>query len=150
MIQLETYKGTKTRHTCPACNSKGVFVRYKDERGDYISFDVGRCNRESKCGYHYKPKQFFADNPQAINGSYKAGKRKVTASYGFADKNRSQAEREAQPVTNKPDFITFEHFKPTLGNYEQNAFVQFLFSLFPDCLDEIQTVLILYFVVTYP
>jgi len=24
---------------------------------------VGRCNRESNCGYHYSPKQFFADNP---------------------------------------------------------------------------------------
>ncbi len=65
MIQLETYKGIKSRHTCPACNSKGVFVRYKDERGEYLSSDVGRCNRESKCGYHRKPKEFFADNPQS-------------------------------------------------------------------------------------
>ena len=63
MVQLEKYHGTKSRHTCPACNSKGVFVRYQNERGEYVSFDVGRCNRESKCGYHYKPKQYFADNP---------------------------------------------------------------------------------------
>ena len=26
---------------------------------------VGRCNHESSCGYHYTPKQFFADNPSA-------------------------------------------------------------------------------------
>ncbi len=25
---------------------------------------VGRCNREQKCGYHYTPKQYFADNPK--------------------------------------------------------------------------------------
>lgn len=68
MIQLETYRGTKSRYTCPACNSKGVFVRYKDERGEYLSNDVGRCNRETKCGYHYKPKQYFADNPTAYIG----------------------------------------------------------------------------------
>ena len=76
MNQLETYRGTKSRHTCPACNSKGVFVRYVGDGGEYLSFDVGRCNRESKCGYHKKPKQFFLDNPQAEIGkigSYKKG-----------------------------------------------------------------------------
>jgi hypothetical protein len=36
-----------------------------DESGDYLNEAVGRCNHESSCGYHYTPKQFFADNPSA-------------------------------------------------------------------------------------
>lgn len=138
MIQLETYKGTKSRHTCPACNSKGVFVRYQDERGEYISFDVGRCNRESKCGYHYKPKQYFADNPRRENF--------VKTRAGKSQQIKTQSLTE-QP---KPfDFIAPEHLKATLGNYDRNAFVQFLFDLFPDCSEEIQAVLKMYFVGTF-
>jgi hypothetical protein len=140
MVQLEKYCGTKSRHVCPACNSKGVFVRYKDERGEYISETVGRCNRESKCGYHKKPKEYFADNPQAKNGQFKKGKRKTVLNYQVAN---------LQLETPSFDFIAPEHLKSTLGNYDRNAFVQFLFSLFPDCIDEIQAVLKMYFVGTY-
>ncbi|MDD3945994.1 MAG: hypothetical protein PHS38_14980 [Bacteroidales bacterium] len=27
---------------------------------------VGRCNHKSRCGYHYTPKQFFSDHPEAL------------------------------------------------------------------------------------
>ncbi len=142
MIQLETYKGTKSRHTCPACNAKGVFVRYQDERGEYISFDVGRCNRESKCGYHYKPKQFFADNP---TGS-KFVKTRVS---NWTQNTNQNVTRALQNQTATFDFIAPEHLHATLSHYDRNAFVQFLFDLFPDCAKEIQDVLKMYFVGTY-
>jgi hypothetical protein len=151
MIQLETYKGTKSRHTCPACNSKGVFVRYKDERGEYISFDVGRCNRESKCGYHKTPKQYFADNP---NGS-KFVKTRVANWQQNTNQNvfnriqNQTATIVVEKQTASFDFIAPEHLHATLGNYDRNAFVQFLFDLFPDCSEEIQAVLKMYFVGTY-
>ena len=29
----------------------------------YINDDVGKCNRLDKCGYHYPPRQYFADHP---------------------------------------------------------------------------------------
>ncbi len=139
MIQLETYKGTRTRHTCTRCGYKGVFVRYIDERGEYLSTDVGRCNRESKCGYHYKPKQYFADNP--------TGSKFV--------KNRANWQQNQnvnnclRNETKSFDFIAPEHLKATLGNYDRNNFVQFLFDLFPDCSEEINSVLKMYFVGTY-
>ena len=61
---LEPYKGIKTRHTCPACNKKNQLARYIDiETLQALSYNVGRCNREVNCGYHYTPKQFFEDNP---------------------------------------------------------------------------------------
>jgi transcription elongation factor Elf1 len=145
MVQLEKYRGTKSRHTCPACNSRNCFVRYVDENGEYLSDDCGRCNRESKCGYHYKPKQFFADNPSLKSAKTK---KRGTPNYAFAVKNASQVEYKRAAAT-KPDYIAPEHLKATLGNYDRNAFVQFLFDLFPDCSDEIQSVLETYFVGTF-
>ncbi len=138
MIQLETYRGTKSRHTCPACNAKGVFVRYQGERGEYLSNDVGRCNRESKCGYHYKPKQYFADNP--------TGSKFVKTRAGKSQQIKTQILTEQ---TKSFDFIAPEHLKATLGNYDRNAFVQFLLNLFLDASEEIQSVLKMYFVGTY-
>jgi hypothetical protein len=147
---LEKYHGTKSRHTCPSCNSKGAFVRYVGESGEYISDDCGRCNRESKCGYHYTPKQYFADNPQ-IQSEYKKGKSKGKSidRYSFVNKNGLRVNYEARIVQKKPDFIPFERLKATLNNYDRNAFVQFLLNLFPDCGEEIQNVLKHYFVGTY-
>lgn len=58
---LEKYSGTATRHECPHCHDLHSFSRYVDERGSYIANNVGRCNREDKCGYHLTPSEFFAD-----------------------------------------------------------------------------------------
>jgi hypothetical protein len=142
---LEKYHGTKSRHTCPACNTRNCFVRYVGDGGEYLSSGVGRCNRETKCGYHYKPKQFFADNPSLKSAKTK---KRGTPNYTFAVKNGSQVEYKRAAAT-KPDFIAPEHLAPTIGHYDQNSFVQFLLNLFTDCHDEIQTVLGMYFVGSY-
>ena len=61
---LQKYKGKTTRHTCPQCEVKECFTLYFDGNTHQpINKRVGKCNRESKCGYHYTPKQFFIDNP---------------------------------------------------------------------------------------
>jgi hypothetical protein len=140
MIQLETYKGTRTRHTCPACNSKNQFTRFVDDAGNYLADDVGICNRVSKCGYRYTAKQYYADNPQAKNGQFKKGKRKSVSNYHIAN---------LQLETPSFDFIAPEHLHATLSHYDRNPFVQFLFDLFPDCIDEIQAVLQRYYIGTY-
>ena len=62
---LQAYKGPGSRHACPACGDKLCFTFYVDENGEFLNEVVGRCNHESSCGYHYTPKQFFADNPSA-------------------------------------------------------------------------------------
>ncbi len=63
--ELEQYKGIRSRYECPACHRKRVFTRYVDTRtGKYLSPDVGRCNREDNCGYHYTPKEYFHDHPE--------------------------------------------------------------------------------------
>ena len=58
----------RTRFTCPNCGKPHCFVRYVDENGEYLHESVGRCNHESSCGYHYTPKQFFADHPDQKPG----------------------------------------------------------------------------------
>ncbi len=61
---LQKYKGISTRHTCPQCGKKQSFTLYFDgNTHQLINKKVGKCNRESKCGYHYTPRQFFIDNP---------------------------------------------------------------------------------------
>jgi hypothetical protein len=61
---LQPYKNMSTRHTCPCCGVKNTFTLYLDgNTNDPINNKVGRCERESKCGYHYTPKQYFIDNP---------------------------------------------------------------------------------------
>jgi hypothetical protein len=135
---LEKYHGTKSRHTCPKCGSRHCFVRYVGDDGNYLSDDVGRCDRESKCGFHKKPKEFFADNP--------SGSKFVKVRVGDHRQIKTQIRAE------KPksfDVIPPENLKATLGSYEQNNFVQFLFDLFPDCSEEIEAVLKMYFVGTY-
>ena len=63
--QLERYRGRSTRYICPQCKRKQSFTRYIDtyNNNEYISDNVGKCNRIDKCGYHYTPKQYYTDNP---------------------------------------------------------------------------------------
>ena len=62
---LQPYEGPGSRFTCPACGGKRCFTRYVDENGDWLDEAVGRCNHESRCGYHYTPRQFLEDHPSA-------------------------------------------------------------------------------------
>lgn len=62
---LEPYTGPGSRHACPECGHAGAFVRYIDTAtGEPLAANVGRCNREDSCGYHYKPAQYFQDHPE--------------------------------------------------------------------------------------
>ena len=62
---LQKYAGPSSRYTCPNCGGAHKFTRYVDEEGNILAENVGRCDRESSCGYHYTPKQFFQDHPEA-------------------------------------------------------------------------------------
>ena len=62
---LAPYAGTQSRLICPACG-KREFVPYIDtETGVILDETCGRCNRESHCGYHLSPSEFFKQNPGA-------------------------------------------------------------------------------------
>ncbi|NMC61397.1 MAG: hypothetical protein GYA51_18750 [Candidatus Methanofastidiosa archaeon] len=112
---LEPYKGMNTRYCCPSCQQKEkTFSRYIDtQTGEYIAATVGRCNRESNCGYHYTPKQYFLDNN--IN-TFRSGDSIVT----------KPQQHQQKPIS----FIPVETFKRSLEGYESNFFIDFLISVF--------------------
>lgn len=60
--ELDRKRGRAYIHICPRCGKRDL-RRYVDtDTGQYLNDKVGRCNREIKCGYHYKPREYFADN----------------------------------------------------------------------------------------
>jgi len=113
---LEPYKGMNTRYRCPSCQQRNkTFSRYIDtQTSEHIHPAVGRCNRESNCGHHYTPKQYFQDN----NISF--------------DKSQPKAykPRSFKPQSKPVSFIPVEIFKASLKGHEVNNFVKFLINLF--------------------
>ena len=61
---LQKYRSPADKHTCPSCGRRRCFKYYVDEDGQKLDERVGYCDHQASCGYHYTPKQFFADNPQ--------------------------------------------------------------------------------------
>jgi hypothetical protein len=126
---LQPYKGTSTRHTCPKCNKRNQFARYiNTESLQPLADNVGRCNREVNCGYHYTPKQFFEDNP------------------GFNSDNNNQNKtlnplKKVKPKKpareNIISLIPFKVFDKTLQAYDNNNLVKFLIKrLGPELAEE--------------
>lgn len=113
---LEPYKGMNTRHRCPSCQQRDkTFSLYIDtETGEHIHPRVGRCNRESNCGYHFTPKQYFQDNGISFDTPQpKAHKQKPIA-----------------PPPKPVSFIDVEVFKASLQSNKGNHLVQFLINRF--------------------
>jgi hypothetical protein len=116
---LQPYKGMNTRQRCPGCQHRDkTFSVYIDaETGGQIHPEVGRCNREVNCGYHYTPKEFFED----------------TGSKGsFWSDTRARAKTETAPIVKPISMIPVEVFKGSLKGYNANNFVQYLTTLFGD------------------
>lgn len=65
MPQFKLRKQTK-KTFCPACGadakSRKTFRIYSDENGNTLSDLVGRCDRDSSCGYDFKPYDFLQKN----------------------------------------------------------------------------------------
>jgi len=112
---LEPYKGMKTRYACPLCLKEKVFVRYiNSETNEYLDTNVGKCNREVNCGYHYPPKQYFLTNNISFNKTFLT--------------NRSS--QNFLPSKKNIDYIHTDIFKNSLCNYQSNNFIKYLISLF--------------------
>lgn len=113
---LEPYKGMSTRYRCPNCQRRDkTFALYIDtETGEHLHPTVGRCNRESNCGHHYTPKQYFQDNNISFD----------------APQPKAYKPRPVTPQQKPVSFIPVEVFKASLKAHETNHFVQFFINLF--------------------
>jgi len=115
-----------SKSICPECNKK-TFVRYVDSvTGECLPSQFGRCDRESKCGYHNKP---AFEKDQDLK-PYKV----------FTPKPKPQ------PITPIP----FEVLAGTLTDYDKNVFIQSLLGrvAFPFEPIEIESVISLYYLGT--
>jgi len=113
---LEPYKGMNTRYRCPDCQQRDkTFSLYIDtETGEQINPSVGRCNRESNCGYHYTPKQYFQDNNISFD----------------TPQPKAYKPRTVTPKQKPVSFIPVDVFKASLKANETNHFVKFLIEQF--------------------
>lgn len=116
---LQKYKGISTRYTCPECGQKQSFTLYLDgNTNEPIHRTVGKCNRESKCGYHYTPKQYFLDNPSPLVETWHA-----------TSENSNQIIKKDGPPQS-PGTIHFS-FVERSASYKSN-FVRFLCEILTD------------------
>lgn len=118
-FQLDNRRPTKLFH-CPQCGKREFKCYVDNERGEYMSEHVGMCNRLNNCGYHYTPKQFFTDNPNAK--MLEVGKPLYRA---FPTSNM---------VSDTFSTIPLSIFEKSQSHYESNYFISYLKSLFDDDL----------------
>lgn len=131
IFQSELQKGSK-KAVCPSCSNTTFVFYVNHSTGEKISPDVGRCDRMSKCGYHRTPKDFYFDYPHLSKTPTRKSKRRMPVAYSFASQNNVPATNGiAKPLT-KLDYIDADILLQTLSNYENNAFISFLFNLFPE------------------
>ena len=112
MLRLEKYKTKASRYDCPACGYKHVFVRYVDDSGQHVAPEVGRCNRESQCGYHLKPRDYFASHATHHSTGPSLRPKSPTTPIVLSEIPTHYLEESRQAA-------------------EQNAFVQFLLRHYP-------------------
>lgn len=107
--ELQKYR-TGSKVNCPSCGHKKRFTLYIDtETGQPLHRTVGICDRESNCGYHYTPKQYFADNGQPMQQRY-------------------AHVAPIAPIAKQPDYLPFGLVEKSEST--QSNFVSFLGTLF--------------------
>lgn len=117
-------KGSR-KHICPACGKKR-FVRYVDtQTGEYLPEHYGRCDREGNCRYHLNP---YQDGYAKMIWERENGGRNLS---GIPNNWKLIKKEKSQPPVELV-YFDFETFKRTLQtNYENNVFIQNLFSRVP-------------------
>ena len=116
-FHLQKYRfGSKI--TCPSCGKSRCFVRYIDEQGS-ITFpgNVGKCDHENSCGYHYTPKEYFKDNPNILRMTESIGKSFQSIIYKPVDKN---------PVS----YVPSSYVERSQSHYSINPLFQYFCRVF--------------------
>ena len=105
---------SKNKYRCPACGVLKKFSRYMDfYKETLLPEKYGKCDRENNCGYSLNP---YTD--------------------GYA-RSQKDSGKESESVSNdriiastkKIGTIPFKYLEDSLGDYDNNQFVQFLNNL---------------------
>ena len=101
------------KHPCPACHQMRL-VRYVDSfTGEPVADEVGRCDRESSCGYHLRPREYF----------HLTGK-------NFFDIPKPARKPQIEPEPVQPSFIDIKIMQASMSRYNENNFCRWLVSVF--------------------
>lgn len=121
MIALEKYRNRNQKHICPMCE-KLTFVKYFDDDNNcHINDNVGRCDREIECGYHYTPKEYYKDNS--------IDKNKYNQPRTFVPKQRSTSSTNSTSQQQPINYIPFDYIEKAAAT-RNNHFVEFLLDYF--------------------
>ena len=114
---LKPYRTPADRLECPHCHQWHCFSPYIDTEG-MIAFPayVGRCNHEHRCGYHYTPRDYFHDHPEA--------KAELLAKDAAPIPRPCHSAR--QHLAAEPYYFSMELVAQTEGHYQRNNLYLFL------------------------
>lgn len=104
------------RLTCPNCGRPRCFVPYVDAWGEPITTEVGKCDHQNSCGYHYTPGDYFRDHKDGVR--------------------RVEAPKHVKPIKPLRSYIIDDVYRKTLGNYDRNTLARWLYSLMPQEADK--------------
>ncbi len=122
-FSLQKYAGVKSRHTCPSCGGKRCFTLYVDEVGEPLAENVGRCDHESGCGYHYTPKDYFRDHPEADGKDWRE-----TEPEWLKKALERRKHQDEKPLCTIPAEVVGRSVRPEIPS----SFTTFLLHLFDD------------------
>ncbi len=111
------------KHICPNCQRKRLVLYVDNETGEYLNDNVGRCDREIKCKYHYPPKLFFEKNSH------------LQQNYSVYGKHRQNNYQFKSKVINGKT-LSIDYIDKSMVNncfnknkYEPNYFVEYMTSI---------------------
>lgn len=143
------FKPKVKKQKCPGC-SKLTYIRYFDKENDeYIPYEYGRCDRESKCGYFLNP---FSDG----YAKEVAQNEKETGGNGYNNvpvkRFNSIVEIHKKEADAIPVYFDKEYFKTTLKQerYKDNMFIKnLLYNVpFPFISKDIESIISMYYLGT--
>lgn len=120
-FHLQKYKyGSKI--SCPNCGKPRCFVKYVDAEGEIVFPDnVGKCDHENSCGYHYTPKDYLNNNPDILSRNQ---------SVGGSSRAPTCKSIEKKPVRIVPSYIPSFYVDRSLSHYEINPLYRYLCGVF--------------------
>ena len=117
MSNYNTYLDTSSKkNRCPYCHQKTLTLYLTSDKKEIINENVGRCDRENKCGYHYPPKQFYADN-------------NITFEKGFQFPNTKGMETGNLPLT-PTEYLPLDALKRSVESHTRCDLYPFFDSKF--------------------
>lgn len=124
-FHLAKYK-TGIKVSCPHCGKRKCFTPYVDEEGLVVfPSSVGICDHVNSCGYHYPPRQYFADHPEACPKDEEASSAVSRPSH-VKSLNSIQQSEPSVPTS----FIEPAVMESSLSCYEINPLYIFLCRVF--------------------